>query len=173
MENSDLECGRGVDHAADKPENRRKNSLLSRLFSNFACPRGAMGRVALSMMNCWHGPLTNWGLGYVPFQDGWTILDVGCGGGQTLKRLLGRSRGAIAIGERPAFSRFSIRQRACSSRCDICHLLGLKFVTLNAQPPMGGACIQLQYSMSLPVCKTERSPPPYVTLNAQSPFCNT
>ena len=52
----------------------------------------------LSMMNCWHGPLTNWGLGYVPFQDGWTILDVGCGGGQTLRRLLKRSKNAIVHG---------------------------------------------------------------------------
>ena len=98
MENSDLEHGRGVDHAADKPEERRKNGLLSRLFSNCAHPRGALGRMMLSMMNCWHGPLTNWGLGYVPFQDEWTILDVGCGGGRTLKRLLGRSKGATVHG---------------------------------------------------------------------------
>lgn len=83
---------------ADKPENRRKNSLLSRLFSNCAHPRGAMGRMMLSMMNCWHGPLTNWGLGYVPFQNGWTILDVGCGGGQTLRRLLKRSNDAVVHG---------------------------------------------------------------------------
>ena len=98
MKNSDLECSCGVDHAADTPENRRKTSLLSRLFSNFAHPRGAMGRIALAMMNSWHGPLTNWGLGYIPFRDGWTILDVGCGGGQTLRRLLKRSKGAIVHG---------------------------------------------------------------------------
>jgi len=83
---------------ADKPDNRRKNGLLNRLFSNFANPHGALGRMALSMMNCWHGPLTNWGLSYVPFRDGWTILDVGCGGGRTLRRLLGRSNGAIVHG---------------------------------------------------------------------------
>ena len=98
MKSSDLECSCGVDHAADKPGNRRKNSLLSRLFSNCAHPRGAMGRMMLSMMNCCHGPLTNWGLGYVPFRDGWTILDVGCGGGQTLRRLLKRSKNAIVHG---------------------------------------------------------------------------
>ena len=98
MENSDSEHGREVDHAADKPEERRKNGLLNRLFSNCAHPRGAMGRMMLSMMNCWHGPLTNWGLGYVPFQDGWTILDVGCGGGRTLQRLLERSKGATVYG---------------------------------------------------------------------------
>ncbi len=98
MKNSDLECSRGVDHAADKPENRHKNGLLSRFFSNCAHPRGAMGRMMLSMMNCGHAPLTNWGLGHIPFKDGWTILDVGCGGGQTLQRLLGRSKGAIVYG---------------------------------------------------------------------------
>ena len=98
MKNSDLECSRGVDHAADKPGNRRKNGLLSRFFSNCAHPRGAMGRMMLSMMNCGHAPLTNWGLGHIPFKDGWTILDVGCGGGQTLQRLLGRSKGAIVYG---------------------------------------------------------------------------
>ena len=64
MKNSDSEFGGGVDHAEDKPENRHKNGLLSRLFSNFANPHGASGRMALSMMNSWHGPLTNWGLGY-------------------------------------------------------------------------------------------------------------
>ena len=82
----------------NKPEDRRKSGLLSRLCSNFAHPRGAMGRIALAMMNSWHGPLTNWGLGYIPFRDGWTILDVGCGGGRTLQRLLGRSKGATVYG---------------------------------------------------------------------------
>lgn len=98
MENTDLESGRGMNHAEDKPENRRKNGLLGRLFSNCAHPHGAMGRIMLSMMNRWHGPLTNWGLGHIPFRDGWTILDIGCGGGQTLRRLLGRSKGAIVHG---------------------------------------------------------------------------
>lgn len=83
---------------SDKPGKRRKTGLLSKLFSNCAHPRGATGRMMLSMMNCWHGPLTNWGLGYVPFRDGWTILDVGCGGGKTLRRLLKRSKGAIIHG---------------------------------------------------------------------------
>jgi len=28
-------------------------------------------------MNLTHAPLTNWGLGLIEFQDGWTMLDVG------------------------------------------------------------------------------------------------
>ena len=78
--------------------NERRTSLLTSIFTNCAHPRGAMGRVMLAMMNFGHAPLTNWGLGYIPFQDGWTILDVGCGGGRTLQRLLGRSKDAVVHG---------------------------------------------------------------------------
>ena len=42
----------------------------------------------LSFMNYTHAPLTNWGLKLVDVQDGWTMLDVGCGGGFTIRRLL-------------------------------------------------------------------------------------
>ena len=98
MHRPTAKMGENTMETANKPEDRRKSGLLSRLFSNFAHPRGAMGRMALAMMNSWHGPLTNWGLGYIPFRGGWTILDVGCGGGRTLRRLLGRSKGATVYG---------------------------------------------------------------------------
>lgn len=50
-----------------------------------------MGRAMLRLMNFGHAPLTNWGLNLIGIHDGWTMLDVGCGGGATLKRLLKRS----------------------------------------------------------------------------------
>ena len=46
-----------------------------------------MGRAMLKFMNLCHAPLTNWGLKLVKIQDGWTMLDIGCGGGATLQRL--------------------------------------------------------------------------------------
>lgn len=52
----------------------------------------------LKFMNLCHTPLTNWGLSLVDIQDSWTMLDIGCGGGATLKRLLKRSRGAQVYG---------------------------------------------------------------------------
>ena len=52
----------------------------------------------LQFMNCCHAPLTNWGLGLVNIQDGWTMLDIGCGGGATLQRLLKRSKNGVAYG---------------------------------------------------------------------------
>ena len=52
----------------------------------------------LSFMNYTHVPLTNWGLKLVDIQDRWTMLDVGCGGGFTICRLLKRSEGAYVYG---------------------------------------------------------------------------
>ena len=72
--------------------------LLKKLFTNCACPQGRMGRAMLKFMNLCHAPLTNWGLGLVGIQDGWTMLDIGCGGGATLQRLLKRSKGAHVYG---------------------------------------------------------------------------
>ena len=52
----------------------------------------------LSFMNYTHAPLTNWGLKLVDVQDGWIMLDVGCGGGFTIRRLLKRSKDAQVYG---------------------------------------------------------------------------
>jgi len=57
-----------------------------------------MGRMMLRVMNFGHAPLTNWGLSLVSFQDRWTMLDIGCGGGATLKRLLNRSEDGKVYG---------------------------------------------------------------------------
>ena len=72
--------------------------LLKKLFTNCACPQGRMGRAMLKFMNLCHAPLTNWGLKLVDIQDGWTMLDIGCGGGATLQRLLKRSKDAKVYG---------------------------------------------------------------------------
>ena len=72
--------------------------LLKSLFTNCAHPKGKMGRAMLKFMNLCHAPLTNWGLSFVDIQDDWTMLDIGCGGGATLQRLLKRSKDAQVYG---------------------------------------------------------------------------
>ena len=72
--------------------------LIKKFFTNCAHPKGRMGRAMLKFMNLTHAPLTNWGLSLVDIQDGWTMLDIGCGGGKTLQRLLKRSKGGVAYG---------------------------------------------------------------------------
>ena len=57
-----------------------------------------MGRAMLWFMNCCHAPLTNWGLDLIGIQNNWTMLDIGCGGGATLKRLLKRSKHSQVYG---------------------------------------------------------------------------
>jgi len=72
--------------------------LLKTLFTNCAHPKGRMGRAMLKFMNMCHAPLTNWGLSLIGIQDGWTMLDIGCGGGATLQRLTKRSKGSMVYG---------------------------------------------------------------------------
>lgn len=72
--------------------------LIKTLFTNCAHPKGRMGRAMLKFMNLCHAPLTNWGLNLVGIQDGWTMLDIGCGGGATLRRLLKRSKNSMVYG---------------------------------------------------------------------------
>ena len=72
--------------------------LLKSFFTNCAKPQGRMGRAMLRFMNFGHAPLTNWGLDLIDIHDGWTMLDIGCGGGATLKRLLKRSNNAQVYG---------------------------------------------------------------------------
>ncbi|MCR5269592.1 MAG: class I SAM-dependent methyltransferase [Prevotella sp.] len=72
--------------------------FVSKFFTNCAHPKGTMGRMMLRVMNACHAPLTNWGLSFVTFKEGWTMLDIGCGGGATLRRLLKRSKNGVAYG---------------------------------------------------------------------------
>ena len=50
-------------------------------------PTGWLGRLLARNMNFRHAGVTAWGLGQVPLQGRFTMLDVGCGGGATIRRL--------------------------------------------------------------------------------------
>ena len=73
-------------------------NIFKDFFSQFARPEGFLGRCMLRFMNFGHAPLTNWGLDHISFRGGMTMLDIGCGGGATLKRLLKRSTGGKVYG---------------------------------------------------------------------------
>ncbi len=73
-------------------------NILKSFFCQCARPEGFLGRCMLRFMNFGHAPLTNWGLGFLRFQEGMTMLDIGCGGGATLKRLLDKSRDGKVYG---------------------------------------------------------------------------
>ena len=50
-------------------------------------PAGWPGRLVLWLMNRSHAGLTDWGLSHLRIEPSFTILDVGCGGGRTIRAL--------------------------------------------------------------------------------------
>ena len=65
---------------------------MSGLFGgNIRRPSGFLGRLAVRGMNRSHSRRTDWGLGHVAFGEHYIILDVGCGGGATIRKLAARS----------------------------------------------------------------------------------
>jgi len=54
---------------------------------NPAKPQGTYGKQMLRDMNEHHASVTEWGLSFLDISDDATVLDIGCGGGATLKRL--------------------------------------------------------------------------------------
>src|SRR5262245_19500629 len=60
-------------------------------------PSRGLGRGALLRMNHSHSALTDWGLAHVQVEKGFSVLDVGCGGGRTVQKLAAvTSEGLVA-----------------------------------------------------------------------------
>ena len=60
---------------------------MSNLLDQCRKPTGWLGRLFLWIMNRRHAKLTEWGLQQISVGKGDTILDVGCGGGVTVRKL--------------------------------------------------------------------------------------
>ena len=69
-----------------QPQN--KNTSLKDNWSQYSCPKGVLGREVAASMNKGHLNLTTWGFNHVSIKPDFVILDVGCGGGKTISRLL-------------------------------------------------------------------------------------
>jgi SAM-dependent methyltransferase len=57
------------------------------LMRQFRRPAWWPGQVVARVMNTTHSGLTTWGLGHLPLARDSVILDVGCGGGSTIRQL--------------------------------------------------------------------------------------
>lgn len=67
-------------------------NILSKIFSNTRKPEGFFGRMMVNGMNGGgHAKLAEWGLSEVSIVENAGILDVGCGGGANIARLLRRT----------------------------------------------------------------------------------
>ena len=64
--------------------------------SQFSRPSSHMGRLLLRSMNIGHGRLHQWGLKAAGIQLTDRVLDVGCGGGKAISRILEETRREVA-----------------------------------------------------------------------------
>lgn len=64
-------------------------SIMSKVLRQCRKPTGWLGRLVVRGMNRGHSELTNWGLDHISIRKDDTILDVGCGGGATIRKLAG------------------------------------------------------------------------------------
>lgn len=66
--------------------------LLSKIFSNTRKPEGFLGRIMVTGMNGGsHAAMASWGLDIANVPANGEIIDIGCGGGANLARLMDRS----------------------------------------------------------------------------------
>lgn len=57
-------------------------------FENTRKPVGFGGRVMVSMMNCGHDAMADWGFRFLTIPANAAVLDCGCGGGANMRKLL-------------------------------------------------------------------------------------
>jgi len=73
--------------------------ILSKIFSNTRKPEGFWGRMMVAGMNgSSHAAMASWGLDFANVPTKGEIIDIGCGGGANLTRLMDRSLHANVTG---------------------------------------------------------------------------
>jgi SAM-dependent methyltransferase len=97
---------------------------MSKLLDQCRKPTGWIGRLFLWIMNRGHSKLTDWGLREISVGKGDTILDVGCGGGETVRKLAavaaeGKVYGIDHSEQSVALARRTNRQGIAERRVDI------------------------------------------------------
>ena len=65
---------------------------------NFGNPSGFLGSLMLSGMNMGHSPMAKWAFTQFEVPDEGKLVDIGCGGGFNIRRLIERSKNGFVYG---------------------------------------------------------------------------
>ena len=68
------------------------------VYDNYSNPWGLVGRYLISKMNRGHTPMAEWGFTQFSVPQSGKIVDIGCGGGFNIRRILERSREGFVYG---------------------------------------------------------------------------
>lgn len=72
--------------------------MLKKYIQNCCKPEGNFGYLILRGMNKGHSPVVSWAFQFLPFFDGQKLLDIGCGGGANIARLLAQYPSSVVDG---------------------------------------------------------------------------
>ena len=90
---------------------------------NFGNPKGLIGRLMLAGMNMGHSPMAKWGFSQFEVPQDAVAVDIGCGGGYNVKRLLERCTEGhvfgVDISEESVRKSKAVNKQALGERCDI------------------------------------------------------
>ena len=90
---------------------------------NFGNPKGFLGRLMLVAMEREHLPMAKWAFPLLKIPQSGKILDIGCGGGYNVRRLLEKSADAkvygIDISEESVKKAKKINRSEIKNRCEI------------------------------------------------------
>lgn len=72
--------------------------MFKQFFQNTRKPEGTLGRMMLKGMNTGHAKLAAWGFSHLTLRNHTHILDVGCGGGANIAKMLKDVSGSVVDG---------------------------------------------------------------------------
>ena len=91
-------------------------------FQNTCKPKGIGGKIMVSMMNIGHSSMAEWGFTHIQIQVSAVCLDIGCGGGVNIKKLLEKSphgrvvgidHSEISVGKSRKINKAEIESKRC------------------------------------------------------------
>ena len=68
-----------------------KGALCMSFFQNTCKPKGIGGKIMVNMMNTGHSSMAEWGFTHIEIRNNYICLDIGCGGGANVKKLLAKT----------------------------------------------------------------------------------